>query len=80
MKKYLVVLTLLLLTACTSMPEVTGEAAQVVAEAEQSLQAHNIEEMVYNNGSPTWLLVLLAWCIRTPWGLIADFFKSRKML
>lgn len=82
MKTYAAMIAILLLAACAQLPEATGEAAQAVSSAANAVQAEQVDEIMNQEiNIPIWAFAifgLACWCIRTPWGLIADFWKARR--
>lgn len=72
-----------LFSGCAQLPTATGEVAQAVASSEVVTQAEEVGKIVNQDiNIPIWMvgcLMLAAWCVRTPWGLIADFLKVRRL-
>ncbi|QDF45943.1 hypothetical protein vBVpaPMGD2_4 [Vibrio phage vB_VpaP_MGD2] len=83
MKRWIYMLFLLILTACAQLPEATGEVAQAVSSAEAVTQATEVGKIVNQDiNVPIWVVGIVAlgfWCVRTPWGLISDFLKVRRL-
>ncbi|CAM0027017.1 hypothetical protein VPHD529_0005 [Vibrio phage D529] len=85
MKNWTVLITLigaLLLTGCAQLPEATGEVAQAVASSEVVTQAGEVGEIINQDiNIPIWAVLIIAgvaWCVRTPWGLVSDFLTVRR--
>ena len=78
--RYWMLFVLLLLTGCAQLPEATGEIAQAVSSATQATAAGTVDSIVNNDiNIPlnyVLLIALIAWCVRTPWGLVADFITG----
>lgn len=83
MKKLFLAIVIFLLGACAQLPEATGEVAQAVASSEVVTQAEEVGKIVNQDiNLPLWSVLVIAlgfWCVRTPWGLVADFLKARKL-
>lgn len=83
MKNLLLIVILLILPSCANLPEATGETAQAVSSTVNAVQADVVDEIMNQEiNIPIWAFTifgLACWCIRTPWGLIADFLKARKI-
>lgn len=81
-KLSLVIAILITLTSCASMPEATGEVAQAATDTAQAIQSQSIGEVINMDVNIPIKYILLYglawWCVRTPWGLVADFIKLRR--
>ncbi|AHN84671.1 hypothetical protein PV_020 (endogenous virus) [Gutovirus Vc1] len=79
----IVLIGALLLSGCAQLPTATGEAAQAVASSEVVTQAGEVGKIVNQDiNVPMWMVMvvaLVAWCVRTPWGLVSDFLKVRRL-
>ncbi|APU00144.1 hypothetical protein HOR54_gp07 [Vibrio phage Vp670] len=87
MSKYIIAVALAAFStvACSSlvaMPEATGEVAQAATDTAQAIQSQSIGEVINMDVNIPIKYILLYglawWCVRTPWGLVADFIKLRR--
>lgn len=79
----IILVVIILLSGCAQLPTATGEAAQAVASSEVVTQAGEVGKIVNQDiNVPIWVVGIVAlgfWCVRTPWGLISDFLKVRRI-
>lgn len=83
MKRILVgILSALTIVSCASMPEATGEVALATSHTANAVQAGVVDKVINQdiNVPLSYVIViaLVAWCVRTPWGLASDFIKARR--
>jgi hypothetical protein len=79
MKIILLLIVTLALTGCGLVPEI-AEMGTIKSESLETIE--NLSNTVNTTNIPIMYIYILAgvaWCIRTPWGLVSDFIGMTKV-